>query len=241
MRFDRAFVVAATKVVKFEAKFPEHVRHFDAAERLELATRGDAKFFESCGGDFANAPDAFNREWLHKFVDLVDANLELAVGFAPVAGDFGEKFIGRDACGTGKAGFLKNLPTNDVGESGGIALVGGDVEVGFVEGERFYKGCVAVENGANQVGIVPINVESRGHKNEVGAFLQGQKSGHGRVATVFTRFVIAGGKHAALLTGAADSYGVPGEFRPVANLDGGIESVHIEMDDFAFNLRGFHS
>lgn len=88
---------------------------------------------ESFGHFSADAGDFFDWECEHEVGDFCGRHGELAVGFAPVAGDFGDEFIGADAGGGGEAGFFVDELADGLGGLGCGFFEVADIEEGFVE------------------------------------------------------------------------------------------------------------
>src|SRR4051794_3683352 len=57
----------------------------------------------------------------------------------------------------------------------------------------------------------------------------------------FSGLVVTGGKHSAPIARAADADRLSFQGRLVANLDGGVERIHVEMDDLAPFVRKTHN
>ena len=81
-----------------------------------------------------------------------------------------------------------------------------------------------------------VEVEAGGEEDELGAALARLEAGHGGVDAEFARLVVAGGDDAAPRA-AADGDGLAGEFGTLAHLHGGVEAVHVEMDDLAHRFK----
>src|SRR5690606_40265595 len=82
-------------------------------------------------------------------------------------------------------------------------------------------------------GDFPVDVHARAHHGQVGAQLESGTHRHRRMDAVGTRFVVAGGDHAALIGRAADRQRPAGQTRIVAHLDGGVEAIAVDVDDFS--------
>src|SRR5262245_28886888 len=61
--------------------------------------------------------------------------------------------------------------------------------------------------------------------------------GHGTVDAELAGLVAGGRHHATLLGRAADDHGLAGKGRVVPDLDRGIESVHVDVDDHGSTSR----
>ena len=107
----------------------------------------------------------------------------------------------------------------------------GDIEIRFIERERFDQRGEAMKNSANHGGFAPINIEARRQNDEFRTTLQRHESRHGRAHAKFARFVIARRQHAATIARAANADRLAAQFRAIAHLDRGIKAIHVEMDD----------
>jgi hypothetical protein len=56
---------------------------------------------------------------------------------------------------------------------------------------------------------------------------------HGRAHTVCPRLVVAGGDHPTPIRRATDRQGFTSQTRVITHLDGGVETVTIDVDDFS--------
>ncbi len=233
MGLDGAVVDAAAEIVEIEAEASEEAVEIDAREGLELAAGLDAAFLEFFGGDAADAPELADGEAFHEGGDLVRGDDALAVGFVQVAGDFCQELVRGDAGGGGEAGLLEDAAANLEGDGGGIEWKVGDIEVGFIEGEGLDDPGEGGEDFADALGLAAIDVEAGGDDDELGALPQGEEGGHGGADAERAGLVGAGGEDAAAVACAADADGLAAERGVIALLDGRVEAVHIEVDDFA--------
>ncbi|CAM4527479.1 hypothetical protein NONI108955_44135 [Nocardia ninae] len=67
------------------------------AEIGELSDSGDVVFVQGTGGDFADAPESFDRQRMQEFEFAVGWHETQAVGFGDGAGDLGQEFGAGDA------------------------------------------------------------------------------------------------------------------------------------------------
>jgi hypothetical protein len=210
-------------------------RQLGERELLQVTAGLDAFLRETLGAFRADAPDFAHGQVAQERFDLVWRDGELAVGLAPVAGDFREHFVGGDAGRGGELRFAEDARTDFLGDVPGVAVTGRDVEVGFVEGERFDQRRVVAEDGADFGGLGAVEVEAAREEDEMRAAFARLEAGHGGVDAEFARLVVAGGHHAAPRS-AADGDGLAGELGVFAHLDGRIEAVHVEVDDLAHGI-----
>ena len=130
----------------------------------------------------------------------------------------------------------KDAPADFLGDVPGVAVEAGDIEVGFIERKRLDQRGVAEKNLPDFRRLGAVKIEADGQKDELRASFPRLKAGHGGVDAELARLVIAGGDDAAPAA-AADRDGLPGQFGPLAHFHGGVEAVHVEMDDFAHGER----
>ena len=232
-------------VVDTEREFVE--AHAVAAEALlecgevegaDVADGSDVHLGEAASGDFADPGDAFDGEWCKEVEDFGGLDDEEAVRFAPVGCEFGEELVGCDAGGGGEVLFFADLLADGLGNFGGAGEVGfvfGDVEIGFVEGERFDEVGVAEEDFADAAGDGAIASEVGRDEDGVGAETLGGYGGHRGADAEFAGFVGGGADDGAFAAPCYDDR-LAAELRIIALLDGRVEGVHVDVD----NLAGGH-
>ena len=193
------------------------------------------KMRESFRGDFADAGQALDGQRRQKCVDVFRLNDEEAVGLAPVGGDLGEEFVGRDSGGRGEMQLVADLAADgagDLGCGGQAAFVFGHIEVGFVEGERLDEIGVAAEDVAGLARDGAVADEVRRHEDGVRAKALGAQGGHGGADAEAARF-IRGGADDGAVAAPRDDDRLAAQLRIVALLDRGVKSVHVDVDDLA--------
>src|SRR3954463_12474165 len=89
-----------------------------------------------------------------------------------------------------------------------------------------------MQNAADRGRFPPVNIESGRDYNELGTALKGHEGRHGRSNPELSRFIIAGGKHTSAVPGAADPDRFAAKCRPITDLDGGVKTVHVEVDNY---------
>src|SRR4051812_8353575 len=90
-----------------------------------------------------------------------------------------------------------------------------------------------MQNFAHNRRLPPINVETCRQNDELRAALERHEGWHGGADPELPRLVVAGGQDSAAVAGATDADRLASEGRLVPHLYGGIETVHIEVDNRA--------
>jgi len=232
---DGAFVDATGKLIEALTIAPEAVFEDGGGEDAEAADGADAQLGEVLFRDFAYAGDASNGERGEECLDLFRLDDEEAIGFAPVRGDFGEEFVGGDSSRGREIELVEDLLADgarDSGGSGQAGFVSSDVEVGFVERERFDEVSVAVKDFADAAGDGAVTGKVGRNENSLGAKALSADGGHGG-ADAEGAGLVGGGANDGTIGFPGDDDGASAQARVVALLDRSIECVHIYMDDFA--------
>jgi hypothetical protein len=204
-------------------------------EGLKIAYGVDADLLHARLGDFADAGDPAYGEGREEGVEVAGLDDEEAVWLAPVGGDFGEELVRGDAGGGGEGELFADLLADgdsDLCGRGEAGFVDGDVEVGLVEGEGFDEVSVALEDLADGAGDGLIAGEVRRDEDGLRAEAFGGDGGHGRADAVLAGLVGCGTDDGALAL-PSDDDGTAAEVGRVALLDGGVEGVHVDVDDLA--------
>ena len=157
----------------------------------------------------------------------------LAVGLVHVAGDLCQQLVRGDAGGCGEAGLLENALADLEGDGGGIEGKMGDIEVGFVEGERLDGLGECGEDFADALGLAPVNIETGGDDDELRALPERKERGHCGPDAKGARLVGAGREDPAPVPGPADADGLAPKLGIIPLLDGRVKAIHVEVDDFA--------
>ena len=92
------------------------------------------------------------------------------------------------------------------------------------------------EDHANLARHLLVGVETRLHEDEVGTFPFGGDGRHRRPHAEFSRF-IARRRDDTALARSANGDRLAAQLRIVALLDGGVEGVHVDVDDLALPSR----
>ena len=112
-------------------------------------------------------------------------------------------------------------------------FVAGDVQIRLVEGEGLDQVRVLVEDLPDLPGDLPVSAEVRGCPDRLGAQPQCRSHRHGRAHPEGTGLVRGRGDHASPFGIAADYDGPSPEARVVPLLHGGVERVHVDVNDLA--------
>jgi hypothetical protein len=201
---------------------------------LELADGVDAGFVEGGTSDFADAPDSVDGERGEEISDFVGVagNEGQAVGFVEVAGELGEKLVVGDTDGGGEPGLFEDVAPDLYGDlfAGTVDAVGpGDVEKGFVDGERLDERGVLFKDAEDALGFGLVAGHIDGEKGGVGAALPGLAGGHGGVDAEAAGLVGGGGYDTALIGGRSDNNGRPLELGVVPLFNRRVKGVHVDM------------
>lgn len=157
------------------------------------------------------------------------------VGLAIVGSHFRQKLVVRHAGRSDKPQLVADAAPYGPGHVDGqrqTGLVFGHVQKSLVQRERLDQIGVLMENAMNLCRHAPVNLHAPGHENQVGTQPHGPDRRHSRTDTVLSRLVAGRGYHAPAL-GTADNQRTAPVLGMVALLDGGIESVHVDMYDLA--------
>src|SRR5258708_1712833 len=112
------------------------------------------------------------------------------------------------------------------------SLVLRNIEISFVEGQRFNYVGMALEDFANLPGNCAIAREVRGQEDCVGAQTFGSNCGHSRTHAELSRFIRSSAHHRAI-PAPCDDNGFAPELRIIPLLHGRIKRVHVDMNDLA--------
>ncbi len=170
-----------------------------------------------------------------KVFDFVGLDDEEAVWLAPVGGDLGEELVGGDAGGGGEVEFVADLLADGAGNAGGggeAGLVFGDVEVGFVEGERFDEIGVALEDLAGDARDGAVTGEVGRDEDCLRAETLGGDGGHGGANAEDAGFIGCGADDGAVAAPGDDDR-FAAQLWVVPLFDGGVEGVHVDVNDLA--------
>src|SRR4029434_1290864 len=97
--FDRPLVDAATKVMKFKAKFPKNINKLRSRESLKFTAGSDAELFQLLFAFLADSPDLAYGHVSHEIRDVLRLHFELAVRLINVARDFRDELVGTNPRG----------------------------------------------------------------------------------------------------------------------------------------------
>ena len=125
-----------------------------------------------------------------------------------------------------------------VGRDRDAAKIVGHIEIGFVKRERLDQRRVVSIDCVNFTRDRALGVEPRRDEHEVRAFAHRRARQHRRAHAKFARLIACGG-HNASLRSVADSDRAPTPRGVIALLDRGVESVHVDMNDF-LTPKGTH-
>ena len=175
--------------------------------------------------------------FFHELRHLFLFHFELPVRLLQIAGDLGDQLVRADPGRRGQLRLAKNQPADDLRQWPGRARMRRDIEIRFVERERFHERREAMQDLADHRGLLAINIEARRQDNEIRTALERHESRHGRAHAELPRFVVASGQHTSPIARATDAHRLSLQRRLIAHLDRGIEAIHVEMDDRALFAR----
>src|SRR5206468_4019088 len=144
---------------------------------------------------------------------------ELAVRLVYFARDFRDQFVRTNSSRRGQFRFTKDRSADHLCEWPRCAGMLTDVEIRFVERERFNQRREPVKNSTDHGGFAAIDIEPCWQHDEVWTALQRHKSGHSRAHTELARLVIACCQNSASVSCAAHANWLAAQRGTVANLD----------------------
>jgi hypothetical protein len=140
--------------------------------------------------------------------------------------------------------ILANVALDIAGHLGGGALgrhLRGNVEIGLVQRHAFHQGRVAAEDGVNLPRNRSVLREVRGDEHRFRAQALGAGAWQRRADAVFAGLVA--GSHDDAAAGRRPSHDdrKAQQLRPVPNLHGGVERVHVDVENAAHRRGLFGS
>ena len=162
-----------------------------------------------------------------------------AVGLVLVRCQFGDELVVADAGRGGEAGRVLNPRADLFGDRLGRAqamAVFADVQIGFVERQRFDRVGIIGEDRADLVRHGLVHLEPWADEDEVGAAPDRGDRGHRRSHAERARLVTRRRHHAAR-PAATDCHRLAPQRRIVALFDRGVEGVHVDVNDLAHGGR----
>ena len=175
MGLDLPLVDAARIAVVGVARLAEVVDERLLAPVPQVGPRADAQPVHPFGRDLADAEEALDGECRDELLDLGRGNREEPVGLAVVRGDFRQHLVHRDARRGGQSGLGADGCLDFARHERRRAVVR-DVEKGLVEREGLDQFGVAVEDGANLLRDLLVDLEAGRDENQRGA----ESPRHGR-------------------------------------------------------------
>ncbi len=216
----------------------------ELAAASQVGAVDDTQPAEFVCGDFAYAMKLGDWQGSDEFLDLIRRNDEQPVGLFPVAGDLGEKLVGRNARRHGDVQLIRD-PTTDVlrdarGAAGKVPGLG-HIQKGLIQRQRLYKVGVIAKDRVDFPRRFFIGIHARLDDGQVRAELERMPGRHGRTHAIGARLVITGRNHPAPLRRAAYRQRFAGEVGLVTHFNGCIKAVTVDVDDFALrhDLMGF--
>ena len=210
---------------------------------LEIADGSDTGLEEILLGDFADAVEGSDGQWFEELDFFGLANDGEAVWLFEVTGEFSEQFIGGYADGGGETllfedGLLDQLSERDSLQLAGIGVVGlvmgADVDVGFIDGDLLdLIPRELSDDGHDGAGSLFIGFHAWADEDGGGAEAGGSDAGHGGADAELAGFVACGGDDSALSGRGSNGDGSAAQVGVVTLFYGGVEGIHIEMEDDA--------
>ena len=232
----RTLIDAPRQVPQAFAKTAELAHQGQLAPVAQVQAGVDAQAPQLVRRDLAHSVQFVHRQCGDEVLDLIGGDHEQAIGFAPVTGDLGQELVRRHPGGHGDVQLLRHPPANVLGDARGAAVemrAGGHVQVGFVQRQRLDDLGVVAEDRVDFPRHRLVGIHARAHHLQVRAQLQRLAHGHGRTHSPGPRFIVAGGNHPAPVGSPAYRQRFAGQARIVTHLDGGIETVAVDVDDLA--------
>ncbi len=230
---DAAGVLTPGKAVKPVAHAAKPGDQVGTIPAQQVSDGPDPRSLQRRLGGLADAPDDADRFGFEERLGFGPADDGEATRFVEVAGDLGEVFVVAEADGAGEAKLGFHLAGQAGEEDGGgcavQALGAGQVEEGFVEGERLDGGGEAFHHGPDRAAGLDVGGEAGFDDHGFGTELEGLKHRHGGADAFDPGEVAAGGDDAA--GAAADDEGVVAQGGVVALFDAGIEGVAVHVGD----------
>ena len=164
---------------------------------------------------------------------------EQAVRLPVIGREFCQEFVVGDPGGRRKARFGADFRPDFLGDlcrRRDPFQIFCHVEIGLVQRQRLDDRRVFGEDRPDLARDGFVGVETRLHEDEVGAFPLGGDGRHRGAHAELARLVTCRRDDAALAR-SANGHRLAAQFRIVALLDGGIEGVHVDVDDFARPCR----
>ena len=151
-----------------------------------------------------------------------------------VGGDLGDQPVGADPHRHREPALLAHPAADLPRRPGGGAERGepaGQVEVGLVERHGLHDGRQLAVDGEDLLRLLPVAPEVGRDEEHLRAEPLGAGGGHRRVDTEAPRLVARRRHHPAPLRLAADHHRPAGERGVVPHVDGGVEAVHVAVED----------
>ncbi|CAH0323954.1 hypothetical protein SRABI123_05759 [Pseudomonas sp. Bi123] len=167
---------------------------------------------------------------------LIGRDHEQAIGLLPVAGDLGKKLVRRHAGRHGDVQLIGHPTTNILGDSRGAAAkmrTLRHVEVSLVQGKRLDQVGVIAKDRMYFLRRLSIGLHARLDDGQVRTQFQGMSGRHGRAHAISPRFIVTGSNHPTPIRRATHRQRLTGQAWVVTHLDGGVEAVTIDVDDFS--------
>ena len=203
---------------------------------LYIADRLQANLLESIGGLGTDAQDPPDGERSEEFHDVVRQDDGEPIGLLEIGGDLCGCLRRGDADGAGDSLLLPDRGLDLQGEFPSPVVVAATAG-------RHIKVALLDPGGLEVVGEPPqefhdlaahaaIEFEVRGDEDGVGAQADRLDARHRRPHAKFSRFVARGEDDASGMLSriGSDNDRLPFEFRILANLQGGVEGVHVHME-----------
>ena len=205
---------------------------FGLAAHLQVRAGMDAHPVHPVGGHLPDSPELLYLQPFDEGLGLFARHHRQSVGFVVIRSYLGEKLIDRHAGRCSQTGGLPYPPANVRSDDGGrrhVVVIHRDIEVSLVERKGLHPVGIVEKDIHYPVRHFPIDVEPRRHEHESGTSRQCGPRRHGRTHPVPAGLVARSSHHPPF---ARMSHGNGHSPQPgiVPLLDGGIESIHIDMD-----------
>lgn len=113
----------------------------------------------------------------------------------------------------------------------------GDIQVGLVQRQGLDQVGVVAKDRLDFLRRLLIGIHARLDDGQVRAELQGMPRRHGGTHPIRPRFVVACSDHAPSICRPTYRQGLLRQARVIAHLNGGVEAITVNVDDFALRHK----
>ncbi len=234
---ERSFVDAVGELAQGAGLAAE--QQFEQIERGfgNMADLGEAGGVEAGGGFGTDAGEPAVGQGMEERDFVAERHRGEGGGFMEFGSDLADEFVRGEPFADGDFERLPNGVANGFGDfDGRFLVVGGEIEVTFVDGGLLDVRGEVVAVTEHPVGELFVAFEIAGEDDEFGAEFACPGGGHGGVNAELAGFVGGGGDDAAVFAADGDWFAAQPGIGGL--LDGGEEGVGIQMDDGSHKGEG---